>query len=118
MSKDNVLPTERGERFSARPWLVGSFPQEIRRSFVGQVEARCFSPLATEITLAIAKAHWDKQKTVGFVEDHSARFALVDQQKLTIPVGIEPTPLSGVRSQGAQWTPRGRIWRSWQVRAV
>ena len=90
VSQDNVLPTEGDERFSAHH-------QAVRRSFGDWL------------------ADWDKQKAMGFVEDHSAHFALVDLQKLTIPNAVEPTPLSGFRSQGAQWSPRGRIWRSWQV---
>ena len=46
-----------------------------------------------------ASGQWDLVRTTPFV---------VDLQRLTIPAAVEPTPLSGFRSQGAQWSPRGR----------
>ena len=47
-----------------------------------------------------ASGQWDPVRTTPF--------ALVDLQKIRISAAVEPTPLSGFRSRGAQWSPRGR----------
>ena len=47
------------------------------------------------------------KQAVGSGEDHPLG-AGGCAEKLTISAAVEPTPLSGFRSQGAQWSPRGR----------
>lgn len=103
MPRDNVVSTEQGGRFSARPWLVGWLDCFFKRYAVhleDWLRPRFFAVGDGNHSSNRCGGQWDPVRTTPF--------ALVDLQKLTIPAAVEPTPLSGFRSQVSQWSSRGR----------